>query len=117
MRQTYRDLLEDEGYDVVTAENGAEGLAKLDDLEPEPTLVVLDLSMPVMRGEDMLACLRSRQGSEDLAVVVVTGHRRAAGSADLRGVPVVRKPFDIAVFSALIRELDSDHVTAPPRGT
>lgn len=105
MRGTYRELLEDEGYAIVTAENGAEGLAKLDELDRDPSVVVLDLAMPFIDGQEVLACLCSRPGAEDLPVVVVTGHPQSAAWLRARGIPVLRKPFDIAAFIALIREL------------
>lgn len=109
MRRTYRDLLEDEGYAVLSARDGAEGLATLDELEDDPTLVVVDAAMPLISGEQVIECMRSRPGSEDLPVLVVTGHRHIAASLKARGVPVLRKPFDIAAFLDVVHERAAVH--------
>src|SRR5438094_170994 len=105
MRRTYRELLETEGYRVISADNGAEGLAKLDELDRAPALVVLDIGMPVIDGRDVLACLRTRPGAEDLPVIVVTGLSQAAASLRGRGIAVLRKPFDISVFVETVDRL------------
>lgn len=104
MRQTYRDLLEDEGYATLTARDGAEGLATLDELDDDPDLVVLDAAMPLISGEQVLECLRSRPGSDELRVLVVTAHPTVAASLRAQGVPVLRKPFDIAAFIDVVHQ-------------
>lgn len=48
----YREEFEDEGYQVISALNGADGLAKFK--EEEPDLVILDIQMPGMNGVEVL---------------------------------------------------------------
>lgn len=52
VRSTLAGFLQQEGYQVITAENGREGLAKLENAKPG--LVLLDLMMPVMNGWEFL---------------------------------------------------------------
>lgn len=52
IRDSLHDVLTDEGYSVVCAENGREGLNYLTSDHPMPRLVFLDLMMPVLDGQE-----------------------------------------------------------------
>lgn len=51
IRESLVDILEDEGYQVFSANNGQEGLDYLTTTEKQPALVLIDLMMPVMDGK------------------------------------------------------------------
>lgn len=68
--QMYRFKFEAVGYEVRTASNGKEGLELIKDLKPD--IVLLDLMMPVMTGDEMLKKLRSESWGKDLKVVILT---------------------------------------------
>jgi DNA-binding response OmpR family regulator len=68
--QMYRMKFESEGFTVVTAENGATGL-KLIEAE-SPDIVLLDLMMPEMRGDEMLVELRQTDWGKDVKVIILT---------------------------------------------
>jgi CheY-like chemotaxis protein len=59
-RALYEEELRDEGYDVVTAGDGKEALARVADRKPD--LIVLDVNMPGMDGLDTLARLQESDG-------------------------------------------------------
>ena len=67
-----RLLLEKEGYDVVVAFNGSEGLKMA--CSEKPDLIALDLDMPVMDGWDFLRQAKSDPDLQDIPIVVVTAH-------------------------------------------
>ncbi|MGD9686630.1 MAG: response regulator [Desulfobacter sp.] len=72
IRQSLSDYLEDNDYDVITAENGQQGLGFISSEKPD--LVLLDLRMPEMDGIDVL-----RQGKKimpDLPMIVISGANR-----------------------------------------
>jgi two-component system sensor histidine kinase/response regulator len=69
----YEALLSDDGHRVRTALTGAEALKMVDEREPE--LVLLDVSMPVMDGVEVLRRLRARRGGGP-AVIMLTAARR-----------------------------------------
>jgi CheY-like chemotaxis protein len=69
IREVVRDVLQDEGYAVVTATNGKEGLERLRQMA-RPCLVLLDLLMPVMNGGEFLTALRTTDVLATLPVVV-----------------------------------------------
>ena len=62
--------LEDEGYDVITADNGKTGLEKA--LKEEADLVITDLKMPEISGEEVLRQIISK--TPGVPVIVLTGH-------------------------------------------
>ncbi len=72
IRNTLREILADEGYEVEVAENGKQGLemaqAKAYDL------IFSDIKMPEMDGMEVLATLKSGDEPADCPVVMITGH-------------------------------------------
>lgn len=68
--QMYRIKFEAEGYDVETAENGKLGLELAKKMRPD--VILLDLMMPVMNGEEMLAALRKTEWGKDMKVIILT---------------------------------------------
>ncbi len=72
--QMYRFKFEAEGYSVETAENGKLGLELTKTFKPD--VILLDLMMPEMSGDDMLELLRKEPWGKDITVIVLTkiGH-------------------------------------------
>lgn len=68
--QMYRFKFEAEGYEVQTAENGKLGLQLAEEMKPD--IILLDLMMPEMSGEDMLAAMRQTDWGKDIKVIVLT---------------------------------------------
>lgn len=68
--QMYRFKFEAEGYQVETAENGKLGLALVEQMKPD--MVLLDLMMPEMNGDEMLAKMRKTAWGKTIKVVVLT---------------------------------------------
>jgi two-component system, OmpR family, response regulator ResD len=68
--QMYRLKFEAEGYKVETAENGQLGLELAQKMQPN--IILLDLMMPVMSGEEMLAKLRATDWGKDIKVIILT---------------------------------------------
>ncbi len=68
--QMYSIKFEAEGYKVEAAENGRLGLELLESMKPD--IVLLDLMMPEMNGDEVLAKLRSTDWGKDLKVIILT---------------------------------------------
>ena len=68
--QMYRIKFESEDYDVETAENGKLGLDLIENMNPD--IILLDLMMPEMTGDIMLAKLRKTSWGKDVKVIVLT---------------------------------------------
>lgn len=76
VRQLVRVTLEMNDYEVVEAKDGLEGLLLLDLHHPDA--VVLDLMMPDVGGERMLAQLRATPETKRTPVVIITGKPEVA---------------------------------------
>ena len=64
----YTTRLSADGHEVITAENGEEGLAKAN--ETKPDLIVLDVMMPKMDGFAVLERLRAQEGFKDTPILL-----------------------------------------------
>jgi CheY-like chemotaxis protein len=97
--ETMRDILEEEGHEVLSAPNGYEGLCIA--LRVIPDLVLLDLDMPVMDGRAFLAEYEKYPTLRGVTVVVLTG-------ADDAQLPCerVKKPLRLDTLIGLIDRVD-----------
>ncbi len=68
--QMYRIKFEAEGFTIETAENGKLGLELIEQMKPD--IVLLDLMMPIMSGEEMLSKLRAQPWGKDIKVIILT---------------------------------------------
>jgi CheY-like chemotaxis protein len=100
IRESLRDALEDEGYDVVTAANGREALTVLPGL-PRPLAMILDIIMPVMSGAELYTALQADPLLASIPVVVSTSDPSRAPA----GVLLMRKPIDLDRLLAVIEGL------------
>ena len=99
MREMTARMLEEAGYQVVSAASGQEALGAMGDGRFD--LLVTDLTMPEMSGRDL--ALRARSHRPDLPILFITGHH----AADLEGLTsrratVLHKPYspDVLVTAA-----------------
>lgn len=68
--QMYRIKFEAEGFEVETAENGKLGLELAESMRPD--IILLDLMMPEMTGDQMLAKLRATEWGSKVKVIILT---------------------------------------------
>jgi DNA-binding response OmpR family regulator len=68
--QMYRFKFEADNFDVDTAENGKLGLELIEQMRPD--IVLLDLMMPEMTGDEMLARLRQEPWGATIKVIILT---------------------------------------------
>ena len=68
--QMYRFKFETEGFTVETAENGKLGLELVKEMKPD--IILLDLMMPEMNGDEMRAKMRATPWGKDIKVVILT---------------------------------------------
>ena len=95
-------ILEDEGYQVVVATNGVEGLKVV--RSDSPDLVMLDIWMPEMDGLETLKRLRSQ--FPGILVVMMSGHgsiETAVKATKLGAYDYLEKPLDLEKVTILVR--------------
>ena len=68
--QMYRIKFEADGFDVETAENGRLGLELVEEMKPN--IVLLDLMMPEMNGDEMLSLMRKTDWGKEVPVIILT---------------------------------------------
>lgn len=88
LQYIYKLKLEREGFEVVTASNGEEGLERVKAFMPD--IILLDLMMPVMNGADMLAHMRSEEWGSDIRVIILTNISKDEAPQSLRFLHVDR---------------------------
>jgi DNA-binding response OmpR family regulator len=108
IRESLATMLTIEGFEVVTAGNGLEALVTVLSERP-PNVVLLDLSMPVLDGQQLLAVLRDRGIVERIPVIVVSALSSRYTPGSVANLP---KPIN---FDTLL-ELVHQHCRSPRSG-
>jgi DNA-binding response OmpR family regulator len=95
-------ILESQGYEVVEARDGLEGLTKAEFRKPD--LILLDLMMPDVSGGKMLDEMKQHPATAGIPIMVVTGRSDAheVFDGEIGSDNVIMKPFDAKVFIAQI---------------
>jgi len=88
LQNMYKLKLEIEGYEVITTDNGRDGLVIIE--KHMPAMVLLDLRLPIMSGEEMLAYMRSQDWGGDIRVIVLTNISKSEAPQSLRFLNVDR---------------------------
>ena len=98
--------LERQGYQVETANNGAQALAKI--RESRPDLLVSDVMMPEMDGLELLSTIRRDPVLNDLPVIMLTAKAQDANVMEgyTRGADMyLTKPFNPAELIAFAKRI------------
>ena len=103
IRDMLSECLADEGYEVLTACDGRQGLELLRASAATPDLILLDLAMPVMSGWEFLEIQRDDPRLAAIPLVVLSADSSVAKQQSLGGrTPLVTKPVDIGVLIDLV---------------
>jgi CheY-like chemotaxis protein len=100
-------LLAFEGFEVREASNGAEAIdALLDDRAPQPDVILLDLLMPIMKGEEFLDWKKQSARAEisRIPVVVTTGAAELRPYLNGQVTSVLKKPITADLLLNEIRK-------------
>jgi two-component system NtrC family response regulator len=103
LRRVLEYNLQEEGYGVVAAANGGEGLACFDDLQPD--LVITDLKMPGVSGFQVLKIIREK--APGLPVIVITAFgavETAVEAMKLGAYDYITKPFNRDALRLTVRK-------------
>lgn len=84
--EMYRIKFEADGHKVFIAENGKEGLDIVE--KNKPDIVLLDLMMPIMTGDEMLGALRKADWGKNLKVIVLTNVNKDDAQSKLKDLKV-----------------------------
>ena len=102
LRESLREILEEEGFETIGASDGREAMDLLQKGgQPAPRVILLDIMMPVMTGHEVIDKLRRDRSFASTPVVFMTAFRTLV-KADEK-VRVLYKPFSIEVVLSAIR--------------
>lgn len=90
IRESLKEILEDEGYAVLVAGDGRQALSVLR-AGPRPCVVILDIIMPIMSGTEMYAAMQADAQLAEIPVIISTSDPSRAPS----GVLIMRKPISV----------------------
>jgi len=122
IREFMKDLLSQDGYEVVTAKDGLAALDILTNLVPD--FIFLDLVMPGIDGEKLCKIIRSKKRFDRTAIIIVSGYlAEMETDFDAFGIEgtVVKGPFDQMAknIHVALKELEtktSAHVSREAKG-
>lgn len=98
-------ILEEEGYEISTAENGQSALAQID--ENTPHLVLLDVMMPGMDGFEVTERIRKNTKLPFIPILLITAYDQpsVAQGLDMGADDFIRKPVEVDELLARVRSL------------
>jgi CheY-like chemotaxis protein len=107
-------LLEDEGYQVIAAGDGATALQRLaDPAASPPEVILLDMWLPVIDGREFITAYRRRPGRH-APIIAMTGAFFTTADEPAPDVDeLLSKPFDLEELLHLVRKHTRTPVAAP----
>lgn len=82
INQMYRMKFEADGFDVQVADNGKSGVELVQTFQPD--IILLDLQMPEMNGDQALAHIRSKEWGKTIPVIILTNLGAEESPKELR---------------------------------
>lgn len=99
----YQLYLQGQSYEVIQARNGREGLEKAESEKPD--LIILDMIMPVMDGEEFIQKYRIERKNLDVPLIIASVNDRIPAALLEKGnvASVLKKPFPIETLLHVIQ--------------
>ena len=94
---TVGQMLEISGYEVIKAQDGKTAIDKLNEMQSNPDLILLDIMMPEYSGWDIAAKIKENPDWKSIPIVFLTakGDTMSVGMGGLAAEDYIVKPFDI----------------------
>lgn len=109
--QMYRMKFEAEGFTVETAENGRLGLALAEQMMPD--VILLDLMMPEMNGDEMLTQMRATEWGKDIKVIILTNMGEQEAPESLKTLSVSAFIVKADMTPRQVAELVEQYIGSP----
>jgi len=105
IRNLICEILKEEGYDVVPAQDGPRAVQKA--VEDRPDLAIIDLMMPGLTGEEVVQRI-DQAGLQDLPIIYMSAVPYSGEVDGARPAVFIAKPFDIEKFLQTVSRLVHD---------
>jgi CheY-like chemotaxis protein len=105
MQTVLEIALREAGYQVILANDGQEGIEKLQQLKPD--LVVSDIMMPQMDGVEAFHAIKEQLQDNGIPIFIMTALNRKPWFADMEadGAVIIQKPFEVDQFVRLVNDM------------
>jgi len=106
IRSVASDILEATGFDILTANDGQEGVQIVQEMGGDISLVLLDLTMPGMHGDEAFALIR--RFNQDIPVIITSGYTESDAMERFSGREpsgFIQKPFNMQGLRDKIRNV------------
>ncbi len=110
IRESLQDMLEINGYNVLTAENGIDGLKSVE--QQKPSLILSDVMMPLMDGFNLLKTLKNNTDTELIPIIMLTAKVELESKLyglELGADDYITKPFEFRELNLKINNLLLKH--------
>jgi CheY-like chemotaxis protein len=97
----YDEVLKQKGYEIKKCFNGKQALKQVEDEKPD--LIILDLRMPLISGNEVFARLKSCHRTKDIPIIVGTADKTIR-KEQFPGADVIHKPIDIELLTSLVEK-------------
>lgn len=103
IRKMMKIMVELYGYEVIEARDGTEAVEQAQ--EHHPSLVLMDLAMPLMNGADAARAIKSIEDCKNIPIIAVTAYQNMDQEALDAGCKyVIHKPVDFLKLKTLLAE-------------
>jgi len=103
-------LLDRFGYDVIQAGSGVAAINQAS--EQQPDLILMDICLPDMTGDEITARLKSNPATRDIPVIIITAFQEPSvtnRALDAGAAEILRKPFSLTMLRGILdRYLSTD---------
>ena len=102
-------LLSNIGFEVLEAENGERAIEVFEKAEPRPTLVLMDVMMPLMDGYEATKRIKALSGDEFIPIIFLTAmtdQKALARCIEVGGDDFLTKPYNRVILESKIRSLE-----------
>ncbi|MCC7368111.1 MAG: response regulator [Chloroflexi bacterium] len=100
IRSTVAQALLDEGYEVATASNVPDALARI--RERRPDAILCDIMLPQSDGRQLIRACRADPATSSIPILVMSAAHEAFRDPELGSLVFVAKPFDIGMLLMLV---------------
>lgn len=103
IRKMMKIMVELYGYEVIEARDGTEAIEQV--RTHKPSLVLMDLAMPLMNGAEAARAIKSTENCKNIPIIAVTAYRNMDEEALEAGCErVIHKPVDFLKLKTLLAE-------------
>jgi CheY-like chemotaxis protein len=107
IREILKEFFEGEGYEVFTAIHGQDAFRVLDEVQ-KPDLILVDLMMPVMSGEEFIEKKKVHPQFADIPTVIMSADHRAKAKAQALNIKwAINKPLELTSLISIMDEVFS----------